>query len=222
MAFSRFDLRYNCQLFMVFCHTMYAAGATDTIGFRYVSVIQSPKIVFFCPSPWAPEILSPKCRPIFRPMKNCRQHTINAVIVRHIISGSSSTGCLIMKLTACPMTMNKDIAHIQNDIDWCSAMVECMRGTENFNNIAVTNGISSNGMTSAHMVVNDSMKSMPSPRINDRHDGAATATTRLLSKEYVAIFVTLPPSIPVITGAAVAVGMKKQMNAPAAMFGFMK
>lgn len=32
----------------------------------------------------------------------------------------------------------------------------------------------------------------------------------------------LPLSIPVITGAAVAVGIKKQMKAPAAILGLMK
>lgn len=78
------------------------------------------------------------------------------------------------------------------------------------------NGISSSGITSAQMVVNEEKKSMLPPRITDKSEGAVRAIAMLHSNEYVATLVILPPSILVITGAAVAVGMKKHINAPAA------
>ena len=50
-----------------------------------------------------------------------------------------------------------------------------------------------------------------------RSAGASIATLMLLMREYVANKVIEPPSIPVITGAAVAVGQNTQINAPWAM-----
>ena len=46
--------------------------------------------------------------------------------------------------------------------------------------------------------------------------GDTTATTKLLIKVYAARQATLPPSIPVITAAAVAVGAKTQIRPPCA------
>ena len=49
--------------------------------------------------------------------------------------------------------------------------------------------------------------------------GDTTATTKLLIKVYAARQATLPPSIPVITAAAVAVGAKTQIRPPCATTG---
>ena len=51
--------------------------------------------------------------------------------------------------------------------------------------------------------------------------GDIIATARLLTMEYVASRVTLPPNIPVTTGAAVAVGQKMQINVATASSSFM-
>lgn len=52
--------------------------------------------------------------------------------------------------------------------------------------------------------------------------GPVTATRALHIRLYVATFEMLPPNIEVMTGAAVAVGIKKQMNTPSASVRFQK
>lgn len=61
--------------------------------------------------------------------------------------------------------------------------------------------------------------------ISEKRNGANNATEILLMSEYVASRVMEPPRMPVITGAAVAVGQKMHINAPWAMSslnGFIK
>ncbi len=53
--------------------------------------------------------------------------------------------------------------------------------------------------------------------MNENRTGASMATEILLMREYVANIVTDPPSIPVITGAAVAVGQNMHINVPCAI-----
>lgn len=83
------------------------------------------------------------------------------------------------------------------------------------------NGTNNNGMTSAHITVNDDKKSIPPPRTIDKSDGAVIAIVKLHNREYVATLVMLPPNMLVMTGAAVAVGIKKHIKAPAAIVGLM-
>ena len=152
-------------------------------------------------------------------MKNCRQHTMSAAKASQDICKNSLEGCFTMKLTACPITMNNDTAHIQNELDWCPDINLWALGIKYLSAMAVANGSNSNGMTSLHICEKEFMKSISPPRIIESKDGAVNATVMLHNSEYLAILVMFPPSMPVITGAAVAVGMKKQMNAPAATSG---
>ena len=65
------------------------------------------------------------------------------------------------------------------------------------------------------MVVSVSMNGISaSEPMRVKNTGARMATVMLEMMENVARRGTLPPSIPVITGAAVAVGQKTQMNVP--------
>lgn len=68
------------------------------------------------------------------------------------------------------------------------------------------------------MRVNSSKNGMPAslPPTHTKRNGAETATVRLLTIEYAATLAIEPPSIPVTTGAAVAVGQNTQMKAACA------
>ena len=55
--------------------------------------------------------------------------------------------------------------------------------------------------------------------MNEKMNGASNATVILLNRLYATNVVILPPSIPVITGAAVAVGQKTQIKVPSAISG---
>ncbi len=55
----------------------------------------------------------------------------------------------------------------------------------------------------------------------DSNGGARNATARCENSEYVATLGIEPPSMPVMTGAAVAVGQNTQMKAPCASISFM-
>ena len=82
---------------------------------------------------------------------------------------------------------------------------------------AVNSGSMMRGTTLVAMRVTDSMKLMSaSVPISVNSIGASTATETLETIENVATRATLPPSIPVMTGAAVAVGQKMQMKVPSA------
>ncbi len=73
------------------------------------------------------------------------------------------------------------------------------------------------GTTRVAIRVTDSRKVMSaSEPIMVKSSGAAMATVTLETMENVARRGTLPPSMPVITGAAVAVGQNTQMNVPSA------
>ena len=58
--------------------------------------------------------------------------------------------------------------------------------------------------------------------MNEKMTGATNAMLRLLIRLYVASVATLPPNIPVMTAAAVAVGANIHINAPSAMIGSKK
>lgn len=55
--------------------------------------------------------------------------------------------------------------------------------------------------------------------MNEKIIGDKMATAILLIRLYEISVGTFPPSIPVMTGAAVAVGQKRQMKVPSAMIG---
>lgn len=82
---------------------------------------------------------------------------------------------------------------------------------------AVKMGSKSSGITLEHIMRKESVNDISgwSPMAASM-SGPAVATTRLQSNEYVATWLMLPPSMPVMTGAAVAVGTNTHMNRPVA------
>lgn len=79
---------------------------------------------------------------------------------------------------------------------------------------AVISGTSISGITFMAMVAIDVAMGMSVLPISENRNGAVMATIMLLMSENVASRGTLPPSIPVITGAAVAVGQNMHMKVP--------
>ncbi len=88
---------------------------------------------------------------------------------------------------------------------------------------ANASGARINGNTCTKISLNESKNVISgwSP-IAANTNGPAIATTALQSRLYVATFDMLPPSIEVMTGAAVAVGIKKQIKTPSARVRFHK
>jgi len=83
------------------------------------------------------------------------------------------------------------------------------------NNNASARGDKISGNTLEPIVNIDDENSMSeSEPISENRKGANIATDILLIREYVASSVIEPPSKPVITGAAVAVGQNMHINAP--------
>ena len=93
-------------------------------------------------------------------------------------------------------------------------------GIKRRSNNAMSNGMTSSGKMRLPIVVNWPMKSswQLSPII-ENNSGASTATDMLLNIENVATRAMLPPSIDVMTGAAVAVGQKTHINVACATVG---
>jgi hypothetical protein len=82
-------------------------------------------------------------------------------------------------------------------------------------------GIISKGNTSAQILLTDSMNGISARSdIRDKNSGASIAKVQLLSSEYDTNREILPPSIPVMTGAAVAVDINTHINAPWPIYGF--
>ena len=90
---------------MIFCQAMYAAGATELTGSKYVQAIQTAKTVFFCAKPCAPTTRSPQRRPMARPTANCISHNTSATSAKATMRGISEAGSPTTKLTERPTTI---------------------------------------------------------------------------------------------------------------------
>ena len=97
----------------------------------------------------------------------------------------------------------------------CSISQRCTPFIKCFKNKAIKKGASNNGNTLPRILQNANQKVNPSwGSTNGKTKGTRTAPNKLDNKVYVVNVAAFPPSLPVITAAAVAVGQIKQTIIP--------